>query len=327
MNKDAVQSQNTSIITSSRAAQLSGYSQDYVGQLCRNGSIGCKRVSGEWQVDLSDLLAYKKRFNPNFNYTSTTVATNHNSAQSSPITSVTLGHKDVFTKDDKTYISSAEAADITGYSQDYVGQLARSDSVKAQKVGRKWFVDKSSLMSHKAHNDGLLATIQTESVGLSDTFKPNTLNSDKNNRSIPIVTYERDDGPIPLAVEKDYNHVKVMDLRQKNIIHNDRDNTVIKAQLPIQAPELATVSSRQSRRQSSLSLFIVLSIIGASIFVIFLAFFMPNVLRHYVSNIVQSSSNYTGLTSVEMIEVDDNKSLKFMLNILSRSDYYTKVNK
>lgn len=38
------------------------------------------------------------------------------------------------------YISTKRAAKITGYAQDYVGQLVRTGKVKATKVGRSWFV-------------------------------------------------------------------------------------------------------------------------------------------------------------------------------------------
>jgi hypothetical protein len=38
------------------------------------------------------------------------------------------------------YISTKRAAKITGYAQDYIGQMVRTGKVKATKVGRSWFV-------------------------------------------------------------------------------------------------------------------------------------------------------------------------------------------
>jgi hypothetical protein len=41
--------------------------------------------------------------------------------------------------DDKTrLISLAEAAELYGFSQDYLGELARRGRLKAQKVGKFW---------------------------------------------------------------------------------------------------------------------------------------------------------------------------------------------
>lgn len=41
--------------------------------------------------------------------------------------------------DDKTrFISLAEAADMYGFSQDYLGNLARKGRLTAQKIGKMW---------------------------------------------------------------------------------------------------------------------------------------------------------------------------------------------
>lgn len=49
----------------------------------------------------------------------------------------------------KKFISTKRAAEITGYTTDYVGQLARSGKVVAQLVGRNWYVDEESIKQHK----------------------------------------------------------------------------------------------------------------------------------------------------------------------------------
>lgn len=51
--------------------------------------------------------------------------------------------------DGKTYISSNRASEITGYSNDYIGQLSRAEKVKAKKIDRAWFVEKQSILAHK----------------------------------------------------------------------------------------------------------------------------------------------------------------------------------
>lgn len=48
----------------------------------------------------------------------------------------------------KKYLSSKRAAEITKYSKDYVGQLARSGKVVAKLVGRNWYIEEGSLLAH-----------------------------------------------------------------------------------------------------------------------------------------------------------------------------------
>jgi hypothetical protein len=45
------------------------------------------------------------------------------------------------------YVSSKEAARISGYSHDYIGQLARSGGVSAKRVAGLWYVSKESIVS------------------------------------------------------------------------------------------------------------------------------------------------------------------------------------
>jgi len=49
----------------------------------------------------------------------------------------------------KIYISASRAAEITSYSQDYIGQLCRAEKVPATMAGRSWFVDINSLIEYK----------------------------------------------------------------------------------------------------------------------------------------------------------------------------------
>lgn len=56
---------------------------------------------------------------------------------------------DEITIGDKTYISSKQAAKITGYAKDYVGQLCREGRVEARLVGRNWYVLDSAIKEHR----------------------------------------------------------------------------------------------------------------------------------------------------------------------------------
>jgi len=56
---------------------------------------------------------------------------------------------DELTIEDKKYLSSKRAAQITGYAKDYVGQLCREGRVEARLVGRNWYILESSIMEHR----------------------------------------------------------------------------------------------------------------------------------------------------------------------------------
>lgn len=49
----------------------------------------------------------------------------------------------------KKYISIKEASSLTSYSKDYIGQLSRQGKVVSKRLGKKWFVEESSLLNYK----------------------------------------------------------------------------------------------------------------------------------------------------------------------------------
>lgn len=50
---------------------------------------------------------------------------------------------------DQKYISSKQAAEVTGYTKDYVGQLCREGRVEARLVGRNWYVREAAIRDHR----------------------------------------------------------------------------------------------------------------------------------------------------------------------------------
>jgi len=56
---------------------------------------------------------------------------------------------DELTLDDKIYISSKKASEITGYAKDYIGQLAREGRIEARLVGRSWYALESAVREHR----------------------------------------------------------------------------------------------------------------------------------------------------------------------------------
>ena len=53
------------------------------------------------------------------------------------------------------WITTSEAADVTGYTRAYIRVLARRGYVKAVKMGRDWLVDRKSIREHKRKMDAL----------------------------------------------------------------------------------------------------------------------------------------------------------------------------
>lgn len=61
----------------------------------------------------------------------------------------------------KRYISSKRASEVGGYARDYIGQLARSGSIDAQRVGGLWYVNMDSLDAYKKNADSYIPTPPT----------------------------------------------------------------------------------------------------------------------------------------------------------------------
>lgn len=150
----------TIYVSSKRAAEMMGYSQDYVGQLARSGAIEAKRVSGLWYVLEDSIRKHKEKADEYVPQPPPYINPNHDSEVAVSF-------------DGKDYISAGRAAKLTGYTQDYVGQLARSSQILSRQIGNRWYVDRESLLKHKDEKDSLLAAVQSESVGLAIPQSPN----------------------------------------------------------------------------------------------------------------------------------------------------------
>lgn len=53
------------------------------------------------------------------------------------------------------YITTAEAAQLTGYTDDYIRRLIRNEQVKGQRWGRTWMVSRASLLTYKRKSEKL----------------------------------------------------------------------------------------------------------------------------------------------------------------------------
>jgi hypothetical protein len=62
-------------------------------------------------------------------------------------------------KEEFRFISLAEAAKITNYSQDYISLLCRQGKIKAQKLGRNWVTTREWVQSYVDNSNGTGASI------------------------------------------------------------------------------------------------------------------------------------------------------------------------
>jgi hypothetical protein len=138
-------------VSSRRAATQTGYAQDYIGQLARSGQIDAQRVGGLWYVTIDSLAGYQR------NAASYVPAQPQKTQQDLDA---------IVSFDGKDYISASRAAKLSGYNQDYIGQLARSGKILSRQIGNRWYIDREMLLAHKAQKDSMLAAVQAESVGL-----------------------------------------------------------------------------------------------------------------------------------------------------------------
>lgn len=165
----------TIYISSRRAAEITGYSQDYIGQLARSGSIQAQRISGLWYVLESSLAAYKEK-----------------AEQYVPIPpQVTreMEKEAIVSFEGRDYISASRASEISGYNADYVTQMARDGKILARQSGNRWFIDRESLLVHKSEKDSLLAAVQSEAVGIRDIDEMRSMNATEDFPSSPHFRY------------------------------------------------------------------------------------------------------------------------------------------
>lgn len=140
-------------VSSKRASEVSGYTQDYIGQLSRGAFIDAQRIGGLWYVNMDSLTSYKQKadqFKP----------------QPPKYEPQAADPESLINFDGKDYVSAARGSKVTGYNQDYIGQLARSGKIMSRQVGNRWYIEREGLLAHKEEKDALLGAVQTESVGI-----------------------------------------------------------------------------------------------------------------------------------------------------------------
>ena len=179
-------------VLSKQAALATGYTQDYIGQLARRGLVEARRAGGLWYISLDSLRQYKTKADSVF-----PVPPKRNRS-SEPDAVVSF--------DGKGYVSGTKAAEMTGYHQDYIGQLARRGTVLSRLAGNRWYVSRDGILAHKKEKDALLAAVQAESVGISRN-KSKTLEGEPENSSkdeaVSLLKYFHENGHSLPPLRKD----------------------------------------------------------------------------------------------------------------------------
>ena len=85
--------------------------------------------------------------------------------------------------DDKKYISAKEASLLTGYSQDYIGQLARANKIDSRRVNRIWYVSEESILNYKNFSNKLGLVSLPEA---KENSTPPNLPPDEGRKVLPL---------------------------------------------------------------------------------------------------------------------------------------------
>lgn len=145
------------LLTIAEVSDKSGVSRERLSALCREDKISCSKMGGAWYTTVKAVTDYKQAHKDDGDDTKKCVP---------QYASFSGSVKDnAFTYDGVEYVASSKAADLTGYNQDYIGELARDGIIPARKVGRTWFVAKADLLAHKKEKDEMLRAVQAEAAG------------------------------------------------------------------------------------------------------------------------------------------------------------------
>ena len=271
-------------VSSRRAAHMSGYTQDYIGQLARAGHIEAQRIGGLWYVSYDSLDSYKTKAGEY--------------VPQSPL-APTAQHDDLgsfVALDGKDYISSSRASDLSGYTQDYIGQLARGGQLMARQVGNRWYVERGSLLSHKNEKDSLLAAVQAESVGLGT--RTHLTDGDRHKADLNLMTYITENA----ALKADMEHDDRED-RPENAPSGERQTRIVPIRVvrnPISIKYADIPAQKQAAERPRRTAAPMVGMLGAVATIVVLVTFGFASIRSkssYTTNIIPHASSMAALAS------------------------------
>ncbi len=257
-------------ISSRRASESSGYAQDYIGYLARKGVIGARRIGGLWYISERSLAEYKKEaeaFKP----------------QPPSAASRTTDPETIVSFDGREYVSATKGAGLTGYHQDYVGQLARGGKILSRQIGTRWYVDRDALLAHKREKDALLGAVQAGAVGLQRSTSMLSGADVGHDDGGPFMTYTSDTGDLIPVVARE-------DARNYESRGNDMPITAhISVTHPIHIRKISTTRQPQERQSRRTSVVTRVAAIAATIVIVVMVGYMS----------IQSNALYTSTIARE----------------------------
>lgn len=139
--KHTVIFQGKKYISSKRASKVSDYSSDYIGQLCRAGKLDGKMFGHTWFITEESLIAHQA-------ISASAESFKNRALNFKKLSSSKTGVDEDTSSDEVGRISARRAAEMSGYSADYIGQLCRSGKLDAKMIGHTWFVTEQSVFAH-----------------------------------------------------------------------------------------------------------------------------------------------------------------------------------
>lgn len=129
------------------------------------------------------------------------------------------------------YIKATDAASLTGYATDYIGQLSRSGKIGAERVGRVWYVKESDLIGHrkgaarsnKRKTQEALRTQVEESQGAIHHvfYQPDPGHQPEYRKRLLSAEIKYEDDMHPLAPSPKKSHVRTIESHKIEIKANE----------------------------------------------------------------------------------------------------------
>jgi hypothetical protein len=131
----------------------------------------------------------------------------------------------------KKFISSKRAGILTGYTNDYIGQLCRAGKVNAKTVGRGWYVEEVSILKHKNENQKIQAQNSSQQpipTELEDIYADIPDDSDDGDpveiKKVNGNTAERQvSSSIPYRIHSISEYAPVSETQNRNVSRYERD--------------------------------------------------------------------------------------------------------
>lgn len=103
----------------------------------------------------------------------------------------------------REFVKASKAARDLGYAPDYIGQLCRSGAIRAERVGRNWYVDAEEIKDHKQSKQRSVAAKSRASLVKRVSLVRHVGEAGvRTTRTIQPIEYTEDDAPLVPRLSK-----------------------------------------------------------------------------------------------------------------------------